>query len=261
MILAVDIGNTNIVLGCCEDGKILFRERVSTSLTATDLEYAVTLRTAVEMNGYDSTQIDGAIISSVVPTITNTVKAAVEKYARVRCKVVGPGMKTGLSIKIDNPAQLGSDLVVDAVAGINEYKAPMIIIDMGTATTLSVIDEGKNYLGGMIMPGIMISHDSLISRTSQLPRIALEEPKKLIGTNTVDCIKGGILYGSAGSIDGICDRIKQEIGRDCTVVATGGLAPVVVPLCKTQITLDEDLLLKGLMLIYNKNNESARTGS
>ena len=261
MILAVDIGNTNIVLGCCEDGKILFRERVSTSLTATDLEYAVTLRTAVEMNGYYSTQIDGAIISSVVPTITNTVKAAVEKYARVRCKVVGPGMKTGLSIKIDNPAQLGSDLVVDAVAGINEYKAPMIIIDMGTATTLSVIDEGKNYLGGMIMPGIMISHDSLISRTSQLPRIALEEPKKLIGTNTVDCIKGGILYGSAGSIDGICDRIKQEIGRVCTVVATGGLAPVVVPLCKTQITLDEDLLLKGLMLIYNKNNESARTGS
>ena len=261
MILAVDIGNTNIVLGCCDEGRILFRERVSTSLTATDLEYAVTLRTAVEMNGYDSTQIDGAIISSVVPTITNTVKAAVEKYARVRCKVVGPGMKTGLSIKIDNPAQLGSDLVVDAVAGINEDKAPMIIIDMGTATTLSVIDEGKNYLGGMIMPGIMISHDSLISRTSQLPRIALEEPKKLIGTNTVDCIKGGILYGSAGSIDGICDRIKQEIGRDCTVVATGGLAPVVVPLCKTQITLDEDLLLKGLMLIYNKNNESARTGS
>lgn len=261
MILAVDIGNTNIVLGCCDEGRILFRERVSTSLTATDLEYAVTLRTAVEMNGYDSTQIDGAIISSVVPTITNTVKAAVEKYARVRCKVVGPGMKTGLSIKIDNPAQLGSDLVVDAVAGINEYKAPMIIIDMGTPTTLSVIDEGKNYLGGMIMPGIMISHDSLISRTSQLPRIALEEPKKLIGTNTVDCIKGGILYGSAGSIDGICDRIKQEIGRDCTVVATGGLAPVVVPLCKTQITLDEDLLLKGLMLIYNKNNESARTGS
>lgn len=261
MILAVDIGNTNIVLGCCDEGRILFRERVSTSLTATDLEYAVTLRTAVEMNGYDSTQIDGAIISSVVPTITNTVKAAIEKYARVRCKVVGPGMKTGLSIKIDNPAQLGSDLVVDAVAGINEYKAPMIIIDMGTATTLSVIDEGKNYLGGMIMPGIMISHDSLISRTSQLPRIALEEPKKLIGTNTVDCIKGGILYGSAGSIDGICDRIKQEIGRVCTVVATGGLAPVVVPLCKTQITLDEDLLLKGLMLIYNKNNESARTGS
>ena len=261
MILAVDIGNTNIVLGCCDEGRILFRERVSTSLTATDLEYAVTLCTAVEMNGYDSTQIDGAIISSVVPTITNTVKAAVEKYARVRCKVVGPGMKTGLSIKIDNPAQLGSDLVVDAVAGINEYKAPMIIIDMGTATTLSVIDEGKNYLGGMIMPGIMISHDSLISRTSQLPRIALEEPKKLIGTNTVDCIKGGILYGSAGSIDGICDRIKQEIGRVCTVVATGGLAPVVVPLCKTQITLDEDLLLKGLMLIYNKNNESARTGS
>ena len=253
MILAVDIGNTNIVLGCCDGEKILFRERVSTNLTATDLEYAVTLRTAVEMNGLDGSQIEGAIISSVVPSITGTVKAAVEKYTKVKCKVVGPGMKTGLSIKIDNPAQLGSDLVVDAVAGINEYPVPLIIVDMGTATTLSVIDEGKNYLGGLIMPGMMISHDSLISRTSQLPRIALEEPKKLIGTNTVECIKGGILYGSAGSIDGLCDRIKKEIGKDCTVVATGGLAPVVVPLCRTDIILDEDLLLKGLMLIYNKN--------
>ncbi len=253
MILAVDIGNTNIVIGCCDNDRILFRERVSTSLTATDLEYAVTLRTAVEMNGLDGSQIDGAIISSVVPTITNTVKAAVEKYTKVKCKIVGPGMKTGLSIKIDNPAQLGSDLVVDAVAGTSEYEAPMIIIDMGTATTLSAIDKDKNYLGGMILPGIMVSHDSLISRTSQLPRIALEEPKKVIGTNTVDCIKGGILYGSAGAIDGICERMKQELGKNCTVVATGGLAPVVVPLCKTKIILDEDLLLKGLVLIYNKN--------
>ena len=253
MILAVDIGNTNIVLGCCDKDKILFRERVSTSLTATDLEYAVILRTAVEMNGLDGSQIDGAIISSVVPTITNTVKAAVEKYTKVKCKVVGPGMKTGLSIKIDNPAQLGSDLVVDAVAGINEYKTPLIIVDMGTATTLSVIDTNKDYIGGMIMPGIMVSHDSLINRTSQLPRIALEQPKKVIGTNTVECIKGGLLYGNAGAIDGICQRIMQELGKDCTVVATGGLAPLIVPLCRTNITLDEDLLLKGLMIIYNKN--------
>ena len=253
MILAVDIGNTNIVLGCCDKDKILFRERVSTNLTATDLEYAVTLHTAVEMNGLDGSDIDGAIISSVVPSITNTVKAAVEKYTKLKCKVVGPGMKTGLSIKIDNPAQLGSDLVVDAVAGINEYPTPLIIIDMGTATTLSVIDENKNYLGGMIMPGIMVSHDSLINRTSQLPRIALEVPKKTIGTNTVDCIKGGLLYGNAGAIDGLCERVRRETGRDYTVVATGGLAPTVVPLCTTNIILDEDLLLKGLMIIYNKN--------
>ena len=233
MILAVDIGNTNIVLGCCDKDRILVRERVSTNLTATDLEYAVTLRTAVEMNGLDGSDIDGAIISSVVPSIKNTVKAAVEKYTKVKCKVVGPGMKTGLSIKIDNPAQLGSDLVVDAVAGINEYPTPLIIIDMGTATTLSVIDENKNYLGGMIMPGIMVSHDSLINRTSQLPRIALEVPKKTIGTNTVDCIKGGLLYGNAGAIDGLCERVRRETGRDYTVVATGGLAPTVVPLCTT----------------------------
>ena len=162
-------------------------------------------------------------------------------------------MKTGLSIKIDNPAQLGSDLVVDAVAGINEYKTPLIIVDMGTATTLSVIDTNKDYIGGMIMPGIMVSHDSLINRTSQLPRIALEQPKKVIGTNTVECIKGGLLYGNAGAIDGICQRMMQELGKDCTVVATGGLAPIIVPLCRTSIILDEDLLLKGLMIIYNKN--------
>ena len=254
MILAIDVGNTNIVFGGVDKhSKISFLCRISTDTNKTDDEYAVQLKTLIDLNGVTVDSFEGGIISSVVPQITPILRMAVQKVTGKSPLVVGPGIKTGLNIMIDNPAQLGSDLVVDAVAGINEYKAPMIIIDMGTATTLSVIDADKNYIGGMIMPGIMISHDSLLSRTSQLPRIALEEPKKLIGTNTVECIKGGLLYGNAGAIDGICDRIKQEIGKDCTVVATGGLAPVVVPLCKTKVTLDEDLLLKGLMLIYNKN--------
>ena len=253
MILAIDIGNTNIVLGCFDDDKIILRERLSTNHTATLLEYAATLKTAFEMYDIDPKEIKGAIISSVVPAVTNTVKAAIEKFIGTQVLVIGPGIKTGLSIVIDNPSQLGSDLVVDAVAGLNEYSAPMIIIDMGTATTVSVINSKKEYIGGMIVPGLAISHDALISRTSQLSKIALEKPKKVIGSNTVDCIKSGLLYGNAGMLDGLIERINETLDEKCTVVATGGLSTVVAPLCKNEIIVDEDLLLKGLMVIYNKN--------
>ena len=253
MILAIDIGNSNIVMGCIDNDEILFRERVSTNHTATDLEYAANMKMAMDMHGIDPKTIDGAIISSVVPSVTNTCKKAVEKYLGVNVKVVGPGIKTGLSIVIDNPAQLGSDLVVDAVAGINEYPAPMILIDMGTATTVSVIDNNKNYLGGMIMTGMAVSTDALISRTAQLPKIAFEKPKKVIGSNTIDCMKSGIMYSNACALDGVIDRIEEELGEKCTVVATGGLSGVVVPLCRKDIILDDDLLLKGLNIIYKKN--------
>lgn len=253
MILAIDIGNTNVVLGCFDGEKILFRERVSTNQTATDLEYAANMKMAMEMHGIKPKDIDGAIISSVVPSVTNMFRTAVQKYLGVEVKIVGPGIKTGLSILIDNPAQLGSDLVVDAVAGINEYPAPMIIIDMGTATTLSVIDSNRSYLGGMIMTGMAVSTDALIMRTAQLPKIAFEKPKKVIGTNTVDCMKSGIMYSNACAIDGLVERIEEELGEKCTVIATGGLAGVITPLCKRDIILDDDLLLKGLMIIYNKN--------
>lgn len=253
MILAIDIGNTNIVLGCFDDEKILFRERLSTNHTATVLEYAATIKTAFEMYDIKTKDIDGAIISSVVPAVTSTVKSAIEKYIGTRVLVIGPGIKTGLSIVIDNPSQLGSDLVVDAVAGISEYPVPLIIVDMGTATTVSVVDKNKQYIGGMIIPGLAVSHDALISRTSQLSKIAFEKPKKIIGSNTVECIKSGLLYGNAGTIDGLCERIEEELGEKCTVVATGGLSSVIAPLCKRDIIIDEDLLLKGLMIIYNKN--------
>ena len=254
MVLAIDIGNTNIVIGCFDDEKIIFRERLSTNHTATVLEYVVTIKTAFEMNSIKKEDFSGSIISSVVPAVTSTVKTAVEKYLGITPLIIGPGIKTGLSIMIDNPSQLGSDLVVDAVAGISEYPTPLIIIDMGTATTVSVIDRNKQYIGGMIIPGLAVAHDALISRTSQLSKIAFEKPKKVIGSNTADCIKSGLLYGNAGTLDGLIDRINDELGEKCTVVATGGLSVVIAPLCKHDIIIDEDLLLKGLMNIYKKNS-------
>ena len=253
MVLAIDIGNTNIVVGCFEKDKILFVERVSTNHSATDLEYASTIRMAMHIHGYTSATLEGAIISSVVPSVTGTVKRAIEKYAGIKVLVVSPGVKTGLSILVDNPAQLGTDLVVDAVAGINYYPTPLIIIDMGTATTLSVIDRHKNYIGGIIMTGVAISSDALTSRTSQLPKIAFESPKKVIGKNTVECMRSGIMYSNACALDGLVERIEEEIGEKCTVVATGGISSLITPLCKRDIILDDELLLKGLMIIYNKN--------
>ena len=221
MILLIDIGNTNIVMGCSEGDKILFRERFSTNHTATKLEYSVILKTAFEMHGIDALKIEGAIISSVVPSVTSVLKNAIESLLNIHVMLVGPGLKTGLSIGIDNPAQLGSDLVVVAVACLNEYRAPLIIIDMGTATTVSAIDDKKRFLGGAILPGLAISHDALVSRTSLLTKIAFEAPDKVIGTNTVDSIKSGMIFGTAGTLDGIVDRMKEELKTDATVVATG----------------------------------------
>ncbi|MGN0666858.1 MAG: type III pantothenate kinase [Huintestinicola sp.] len=254
MVFAVDIGNSNIVFGCFDNsGKILFTERVSTNHTATDMEYAVSFKSILELYDIRPSEIMGSIISSVVPFITNTVRSSIRKITGKDSLIVGPGIKTGLSIKIDNPAQLGSDLVVDAVAGIHEYPLPLVIIDMGTATTFSVVDKNKNYIGGMIMPGLKVSMESLAGRTSQLPKIGFEPPKKLIGSNTVECMKSGFLYGNAACIDGMIERITDELGETPTVVATGGLASTVIPLCRKSIILDNELLLKGLMLIYYKN--------
>lgn len=253
MILTIDIGNTNIVIGCFQQEKLLFHERFSTEQEATSLEYATIFKETLELHGLPPHQITGGIISSVVPSVTNTVKEAVEKYTGARVLVVGPGIKTGLKLAVDDPAQQGSDLVVGAVAGVHCYPVPQILIDMGTATTVSVINDQKAYIGKMILPGIAISLDALSSRTAQLPRISLDPPKKLIGSNTVDSMKSGILYGSAGALDGLIDRINEELGTECTVVATGGLSCVIAPLCRHKMILEEDLLLKGLLIIYQKN--------
>lgn len=255
MLIAVDMGNTNIVVGCIQGDKTLFVERVSTDQSKTELEYAICFKTVLELYGIKGDEIDGGIISSVVPPLTNIIKEALEKIIGKEIMVVGPGLKTGLNIQMDNPKTVGADLVVDAVAAISEYGAPLTIIDMGTATTVSVVDKDRNYIGGMIIPGIRVSMDSLVNRTSQLPRISFEAPSKIIGTNTIDCMKSGMIIGNAAMIDGIIDRIEEELGYKTTVVATGGLARTVVSACKHEIIQDDGLLLKGLGIIYNKNTD------
>lgn len=253
MILAIDIGNTNIVLGCISHYEILFNERISTNHKATDLEYAITIKNIFEMHGIDTSIADGAIISSVVPSVTETLECAVQKLTGLSPIVVGPGIKTGLRITIDNPAQLGADLAVDAVAGIKYYGVPLIIIDMGTATTVSVIDKNKNYTGTLIIPGMRTSLDALVSGAAQLPKVKLTAPKRVVGTNTSESMTNGIMYYTASGIDGCIERIEEELGEKCTVVATGGLAGTITPLCRKEIIHDDDLLLKGLMLLYEKN--------
>lgn len=253
MILAIDIGNTNIVVGCIDEEKTYFIERLSTVKTKTEAEYAIDIKTILEIHGLKSTEIEGAIVSSVVPQITRIVKEAAEKIVRKEALVVGPGVKNGLNILTDNPAQLGSDLVVDAVAAIAEYPAPMIVFDLGTANTASVIDGKKNYLGGMIFPGINTSLNALTANASQLQGISLDAPKRAIGRNTIDCMKSGVIYSNAASLDGIVDRIEEELGEKATVIATGGLAKTIVPFCKKDIIIDNDLLIKGLLIIYRKN--------
>lgn len=255
MILAVDIGNTNIVIGCIEGEKVRFVERVSTDLSKTELEYAVEFKTLFDLYRIGIEDITGSIISSVVPPLNNIVRSAMEKLLRVRPLLVGPGVKTGLNILMDNPGQVGSDLIVNAVAGLHYYGAPLIIIDMGTATTISVVDAKKNYVGGMIIPGVKVSLESLVNRTSQLPRISLEAPKKLIGKNTIECMKSGIVIGQAAQMDGMIERIREELGSQATAVATGGLAGCIIPHCKNQIICDNELTLKGLGIIYRKNTE------
>ncbi|MDE7364902.1 MAG: type III pantothenate kinase [Ruminococcus sp.] len=256
MLLAVDIGNTNIVFGCVdENDNIVVFERISTNHNATATEYASLIKNILEMNNFCCDDIDDAVMSSVVPSVTNTVKEAVRKLFRVETLVVGAGVKTGLNIIIDNPKQLGSDQAVDAVAAINTYPVPLIIIDMGTATTVSVVDKNKNYIGGLIMTGMGVATDALIQRTAQLPKIDFELPPNIIGTNTIDCMKSGVLYSNACALDGIIERIEEELGESCTTVATGGLSSVVVPLCRKNITIDKDLLIKGLTIIYHKNKK------
>ena len=255
MLLTVDVGNTNIVAGIMDGDQVLFAERIKTDTSKTDLEYVVLFQAILNLHNVDKAQISGAIISSVVPPLNQILIDAIEMYTGVKPLLVGPGVKTGINIAIDNPSSAGSDLIVGAVAGLHDYGAPLIMIDMGTATTVTVLDKTKNFVGGMIIPGVRSSLDSLVTKTSQLPRISLEAPKKIIGKNTVDCMKSGIIIGQAASIDGIIDRMFEELGYEAKVVATGGLVPCIIPNCKHEIIMDEYMLLRGLKYIYDKNTE------
>lgn len=259
MILALDAGNTNIVVGCIENGEIVFEGRLASSKSRTMDEYAINFKIMLDMYDVEISSIDGAIISSVVPPITNHLRDAVRKVTGVKPLIVGPGIKTGLNILMDNPGSLGSDLVVDAVAALAEYKPPLIIFDMGTATTCSVIDAKKNYIGGIISPGLKVAEEALSSRASQLPYISFDSPRHVIGKNTIDCMKSGMIYGNAAMMDGMITRIEEELGEKATVIATGGLAKCVITHCMQDIIFDGDLLLKGLWLIYNKNKPARKS--
>jgi type III pantothenate kinase len=253
MILAIDIGNTNIVLGSIEGETILFEARMATDLIKTSDQYCAELKAMLELFNADIRKIDGCIISSVVPPVLNSFRTAVKKLTGLSCMIVGPGIKTGLNIRTDDPAEVGGDLITAAVAAIREYGAPLLIIDMGTATTITAIDAKGTYLGGCICPGVKISMEALSSRTAQLPGISLDQPKCAIGRNTIDCMRSGIMLGAAAMLDGLLDRMEAELGGKATVVATGGISKFVVPLCRRQIICDKSLVLKGLRILYDSN--------
>ena len=253
MILAVDIGNSNIVIGGIEGEEILFEARLRTDATKTSDEYCIDLKMILEVYAVESASVEGAIISSVVPQVLNSIQTALKKLTGHTALVVGPGLKTGLNIKIENPAQTGADLVVGSVAALREHKAPIIVIDMGTATTVTVIDETGAFIGGSICPGVKISLDALTDRTALLPGLQLDQPKRAIGRNTIDCMRSGIMLGNACMLDGLIQRFEEEIGSKATVVATGGIARFITPLCRTPIIYDKDLLLKGLAILYRDN--------
>ena len=253
MILAVDIGNSNIVLGCIEDRKIKKEARIATDLIKTSDQYCAELKNMLDLLEIPVDSIEGSIISSVVPPLLNSFKTAIRKLTGKVPLVVGPGIKTGLNILLDNPALAGGDLIVAAVAALAEYPAPMLITHMGTATTIPAIDAKKNYLGGCICPGVKISAEALSGRTAQLPAISLEAPQKAIGRNTIDSMRSGLMMGSAAMLDGMIDRMEEELGHPVTVIATGGIARFVIPMCRRKIHYDKDLLLKGLLRLYENN--------
>lgn len=258
MILALDVGNTHIVVGCIENGKICNIERIRTETSATSSEYAIKLSDILHYMHTDKEIFEGAIISSVVPPVTTELKTAVERITGKECLIVGPGIKTGMNVLIDDPATLGADLVVGGVAAITYYGTPAIIIDMGTATTVTLVDKNGAFRGGAIMPGVNLSFSALTSGTSLLPGIYIETPEKVIGTDTVGCMQSGAIYGTAAMIDGLIDRMEEELGYPCRYIATGGLASAVIPSCRHEIIYDDDLLLKGLWTLYEKNRKERK---
>ena len=253
MTLALDVENTNIVLGCFDGDEIYFTSRIATDRKKTGDEYAISFKNILEMHGVALEKIRGSIVASVVPALINTIKEALRLLLKKEPMVVGPGVKTGLNILMDNPASLGSDMVVNAVAAMAEYPVPLIVIDLGTATTLLAVNGKKNFVGSVIAPGVAVSAGALAQACDQLPRISLEAPQEVIGRNTVDCMKSGAVFGTAAMLDGMVQRMEQQLGGACTVIATGSYAGEIIPHCQREIHVDDQLLLKGLRLIYEKN--------
>ena len=254
MILTIEIGNSTITLGGVEGDEIRFECRINTDRVKTSDTYCIDLKTLFEIYAVELASIEGVIISSVVPQVMNSVRTAIRKLLNLEPVIVSPGLKTGLDIRLDNPAAMGAGLVAADVAALAEYKPPLIIIDMGTATTMSVLDPNGAHLGGCVCPGMKISLDALTSRTSLLPGIQLDSPKQAVGRNTADAMRSGIIFGTAAMLDGMIDRFREETGWDFTVLATGTLAERIAPLCRHEIIVDRNLIIKGLVTLYRENS-------
>lgn len=252
MILVFDVGNTNTVLGVFEEDDLIAHWRISTHQDRTADEYGMLLAELFRYANLDMKGINSVVISSVVPPLMHTLQSMSRKYFNAEPLVVGPGVKTGIPIKIDSPREVGADRIVNAIAGYSLYGGPLIIVDFGTATTFCVIDEKGAYMGGAISPGIGISTEALFAKAAKLPRVELKTPNSVIGKNTVHSMQSGIIFGYAGLVDSIVTRIKKEVG-ECTVIATGGLAELIARETATISKVEKFLTLIGLRVIYQRN--------
>jgi len=253
MLLTIDVGNTNVTLGAYSDG-LLFVSRICTERAHTVDQYAVELNNIFALHGVSARDFSGAVVSSVVPELSLVICGAVETLTGSYPLIVSPGVKTGLNILTDNPAEVGADLVAGAVAAAAQYPLPCLVMDLGTATKISVIDENGAFLGCTISPGVAISLEALSARASLLPRISWDTPKKVIGKNSVDSIQSGLVFGVSSMLDGLCDKIEEELRRPArTVVATGGLSRDIVKSCRREVVVNPELILEGLKIIYAKN--------
>lgn len=253
MVLTIDIGNSNIVIGVFDNDDLKFISRISTDINKTSDELAVMMNEIFTIRRIKRGSITGSILSSVVPALTQLMSEAVRLVTGTKPFLIAPGIKTGINIRIDNPAQLGSDMMVNCVAASTMYPLPVIVADMGTATTLSVVDTDKNMIGGVIMPGVRTALNALIAKTAQLPQISIESPKKVIGTNTNDSMRSGVVLGNASMLDGMIERFEEELGCEAFVVATGGLSGEICRHMKKKVLHNPNLLLQGLYLLYKRN--------
>ena len=253
MLLAVDVGNTNITIGVYDGESLYFTARTATDADRTGDQYAVELMGIFALYKCDVSLIDGAIVSSVAPAVTNAICSAVTKVVGIEPLVVGPGIKTGLNIAINDPAELGADLLCASVAALNKYPLPNAVCDLGTASTIFVLDKDGKMIGGIIYPGIRTSLMALVNNAALLPQISYEKPKQVVGRNTIDSMRSGIILGAASLLDGMLDRIEEELGMSVTAIATGGFSSDIVRNCKREFIIDENLVLEGLRLLYKKN--------
>jgi type III pantothenate kinase len=253
MLLAIDIGNTNVVLGVFEGERLRESWRVGTKSSITADEYAVIVKDLFAFSGIDFRQIDGIIISTVVPPLLSIMTEMSRKYFKIDPMVVTSELKTGITLSYENPREIGADRIVNAAAAFRLYGGPLIIIDFGTATTFCAVTAQGEYLGGAITPGVKISAEALYQRAAKLPRVELTRPRTIIGRDTVSAMQAGILFGYAGLVDGIVERMKKELSPDARVIATGGLAGLVTPETKSTIEVRPNLTLEGLQFIYDAN--------